>query len=64
MIQVLKDLFKKRETKTSEKYKNLSDFFVHASVNEQRKVFTDVAHRSNEDQLKVFKEAHLKIGSN
>ncbi len=64
MIQVLKSLFKKREIKTSKKYKSLSDFFANASVSEQRKIFTDVAHRSNEDQLKVFKEAHLKTRAN
>ena len=30
---------------------------MHASADEQKKVFTEAARKANEDQMKVFKQA-------
>lgn len=41
-------------------YEGLADFFLHAPVDEKKKVIKEAAHKANEDQLKVYKEARLK----
>ncbi len=50
-------MFKGKKIEGPEKYKGLSDFFMHASADEQKKVFTEAARKANEDQMKVFKQA-------
>ena len=57
MMKLLKSIFKSKETKGPEKYKGLSDFLMHAPLDEQKKVFTEAARKANEDQMKVFKQA-------
>ena len=57
MMKILKNMFKAKETDGPEKYKGLSDFFMHAPADEQKKVFTEAARKANEDQMKVFKQA-------
>jgi hypothetical protein len=64
MLKLLKSIFKGKETKGPEKYKGLSDFFMHAPVDEQKKVFTEAARMANEDQSKIFREARMKAGAN
>ncbi len=64
MIKLLKSIFKGKETEGPEKYKGLSDFFMRASADEQKKVFTEAARRANEDQSKIFREAKMKVGVN
>ena len=64
MMKLLKSIFKRKETKGPEKYKGLSDFFMHAPADEQKKVFTEVAHKANEDQSRIFREARMKVGTN
>ncbi|HYC34304.1 MAG TPA: hypothetical protein VEC13_01075 [Candidatus Paceibacterota bacterium] len=46
------------------KYKGFSDFMLHASLEEKKKVIAEAAHKSNEDQMKVFQESKLKLYSN
>ena len=58
-MKLLKSIFKGKETEGPEKYKGLSDFFMHASPDEKKKVFTEAARRANEDQMKIFKQAQL-----
>jgi len=57
MMKMLKNIFKGKKTEGPEKYKGLSDFFMHAPADEQKKVFTEAARKANEDQMKVFKQA-------
>ncbi len=47
--------------KIIEKYKGFSDFMLHASPEEKKKVFTEAARKANEDQLRAFKEIELKL---
>ena len=42
-------------------YKGLADFVLRASKVEKERVFTEAAEKANEDQLRVFKEAELKM---
>ena len=64
MIQQIKNFFKgKTEVKTRE-YTGFSDFFLHAPLEEQKRVITEAAQKANEDQMKVFKEAQLKTKVN
>ena len=60
MIKRLKNLFKSKKIESPTKYKGLSDFFMHAPADEQKKVFTEAARKSNEDQLETFRRAQLK----
>jgi hypothetical protein len=64
MINKLKNLFKRRKMEDSKKYEGLSDFFTRAPADEQKKVFTEAARRANEDQMKIFKEAGIKVEAN
>ncbi len=64
MINKLKKLFKGKEIEGPEKYKGLSDFFMRAPADEQKKVFTEAARRANEDQSKIFREARMKVEAN
>jgi len=64
MIDKIKNIFKREKTETHKKYEGFSDFFTHASPEEQINVLTEAARRANEDQLKVFNEAKMKVGAN
>jgi len=64
MINKLKNLFKGRKTEEPKKYEGLSDFFMHAPADEQKKVFAEAARRANEDQMKIFQEARMKVEAN
>ncbi|MFA6315313.1 MAG: hypothetical protein WC648_03025 [Candidatus Paceibacterota bacterium] len=57
MINKLKNIFRGKKVEGPKKYEGLSDFFMHAPADEQKKVFTEAARRANEDQMKVFKQA-------
>lgn len=46
------------------KYTGLSDFLLHASPDEKKKIITEAARRANEDQFKVFIKARLRVGVN
>ncbi len=64
MIEKIKNMFKRKNAGDSKKYEGLSDFFMNAPADEQKKVLLEAARRSNEDQMKVFREAQLKTESN
>jgi hypothetical protein len=64
MIDKLKNIFKGKKTGEPKKYEGLSDFFMHAPADEQKKVFAEAARRANEDQMKIFKEAGMKVEAN
>lgn len=64
MIKKLLALFKGKETKEPKEYKGFSDFFLHAPESEKRKVISEAVRKSNEDQLRTFKEAELKVRGN
>ncbi len=60
MMRYISNIFKSEFSKGPENYAGLSDFLIHASADEQKKVFMEAARRANEDQLKMFREATLK----
>ena len=64
MMNKLRNLFRGRKESDLKKYEGLSDFFMHAPADEQKKVFTEAARRANEDQMKVFQEARMKVEAN
>lgn len=37
-----------------------SDFFMHASEEKKEAIFTEAAHRSNEEQMRTFEKARLE----
>ncbi len=61
MMRLIKSMFGGKDTKTSEKYKGLSDFFLHAPVKDKKEVITEAARKSNEDQLETFRRAKLRM---
>jgi hypothetical protein len=63
MIDKLKTIFKRREKKPRE-YEGLSDFLLHASIEEKKEAIAKAARNANEDQFKVFEAARMKVGSN
>jgi len=52
------NIFKEADTKKSGHF---SDFFLHASIEKKRKVFTEAAQRANKDQREVIKRSDLKL---
>ncbi|GEM_PF-859846 len=60
MRNLLTSLFAGKTKGSTPTYEGLSDFFLRAPVDEKKKVIKEAAHKANEDQLKVFKEARLK----
>lgn len=61
MIETIKSLFRGKRTI---EYAGLSDFLLRASPDEKKKVIAEAAHKANEDQLKMFNKARLKIRMN
>lgn len=57
------NIFKKR-TKIPAGASHFSDFFLHASDEQKKKVITEAAKRANEEQMAVFKKFHLKPQTN
>ena len=57
MINKLRNIFRGKKAEEPKKYEGLSDFFMHAPADEQKKVFAEAARKANEDQMKVFKQA-------
>lgn len=55
---------KQRVGRITSEYAGLSDFLLRASSDEKKKIITEAARRSNEDQFKVFSKARLKVGTN
>jgi len=64
MIQTITRLFRLKNRESVSEYAGLSDFLLHASSDEKKKVITEAARRANEDQFKVFSKAQLKVGAN
>ncbi len=64
MKNLINWIFKKNSGTVPGKYDGFSDFFLRASEAEKKAVFTEVAHKANEDQQKTFREAKLKVGAN
>lgn len=63
MIKKVINFFKgKKEENT--KYNGFSDFFRHAPKEAKERVITEAAHRSNEDQLKIFNQSRVKVSPN
>ncbi|MFA6554537.1 MAG: hypothetical protein WCS89_03440 [Candidatus Paceibacterota bacterium] len=61
MLNKLKNIFRRKKSEDTKKYESLSDFFMHAPADEQKKVFTEAARKANEDQMRIFKQAQLKV---
>jgi hypothetical protein len=64
MIQQIKNFFKGKAAAKPREYSGLSDFLLHAPLEEQKRVITEAAHKANEDQMKVFKAAQIKTKVN
>ena len=64
MIKRIVNFLKGEKTPEIRKYAGVSDFLLHAPVNEKKKVITKAAEKANEDQLKVFEAARLKTKAN
>lgn len=64
MLKLLYKLLGIRTEKKTKEYSGISDFLLNASDAEKKEVITEAAKRANDDQLKVFNAARLKMGSN
>ena len=64
MIKTITRFFRPKNRENTSEYAGLSDFLLRASSDEKKKIITEAAHRSNEDQFKVFSKAQLKVGAN
>lgn len=53
--------FKFHKTQKKEETKSFSDFFLHASQEEQKRVLKEAAHRANIEQQKTFAKAQMKV---
>lgn len=64
MIKQIKNFFKGKIEVKAREYSGLSDFLLHAPLEEQKKAIARAAHKANEDQLKVFEAARMKAKVN
>lgn len=64
MIRAIKRFFMQERKRSVSKYTGLSDFLLHASPDEKKKIITEAARRANEDQFKIFIKARLRVGVN
>lgn len=56
-LRAVLNVFERKSAGTSGRF---SDFFLHAPFEKKIKIFTEVARKSNEEQLEVFRESILK----
>jgi len=54
MIDMIKNIFKRKNKGNNTEYAGLSDFLLRASPEEKKKIITEAARRANEDQRKLF----------
>ena len=47
-----------------EKSGTISDFFLHATEKEKEEVFSEAAHRANDEQMEVLLKSQLKAKGN
>ena len=64
MIGFISTFFTGKKAPQKREYSGFSDFFLHATPEEQKRVMTAAAQKANEDQLKVIEAARLKVGVN
>ena len=57
MIKTLMGIFKRKEATQKKEYTGLSDFFLHATDEEKKRVIAQTTSEANEDQLKTFEAA-------
>ncbi|MEI8249024.1 MAG: hypothetical protein WCG07_00830 [Candidatus Taylorbacteria bacterium] len=61
MKKMLKKLFTSKKNTDLSQYNGFSDFFLRAPENTKREVIAEAARKANDDQMKVFKQAQLKV---
>ena len=61
MMNKIKAIFKRGKTKGISDYAGMSDFLMHAPEDAKREVFMKAARLSNEDQMRTFDKARLKV---
>jgi hypothetical protein len=61
MMKMIKKLFKSKKNPDLSQYTGFSDFFLHAPENTKKEVIAEAARKANEDQLKVFEQAQVKV---
>ena len=64
MIGFISTFFTGKKAPKKRGYSGFSDFFLHATPEEQKRVMTAAAQKANEDQLQVIEAARLKVGVN
>lgn len=64
MIRAISRFFRIKNKESTSEYAGLSDFLMRASSDEKKKIITEAARRSNDDQFKMFSKAQLKVGAN
>lgn len=63
MIRAITRFFMRKGKKSVSEYAGLSDFMLHASSDEKKKIIAEAARRANEDQFRIFSKARLKVGA-
>jgi len=63
MIHQITSFFTRKKGKATT-YSGFSDFFMHAPKEAKEKVIAEAARKANEDQLKIFNEARMKVNAN
>jgi len=57
MIDMIKNIFKRKNKGNDSEYTGLSDFLLRASPEEKKKIITEAARRANSDQLEIFNKS-------
>ena len=64
MMDKIKAIFKGKKNKRISDYSGMSDFLMHAPEDAKREVFMKAARLANEDQMRTFDKARLKVEAN
>jgi len=64
MMDKIKAIFKREKTKRVSDYSGLSDFLTHAPEATKKEAMLKAARLANEDQMRTFDKARLKVGAN
>lgn len=64
MMDKIKAIFKRGKVKGISDYSGMSDFLMHAPEEKKMEVVREAARLANEDQMRTFNKARLKIKAN
>ncbi len=61
MKNIIKKLFGSKKNTDLSQYNGFSDFFLRAPEHTKKEIIAEAARKANDDQMKIFKEAQVRV---